>query len=230
MKLVSSHFIILFSKASNNSVNKVENPLSMIIWDAALLALLKRRKNIINIIISKWFLSYGWKSSANKWKLFLLSYNLFFPFLDIAQGEGSTFLCHDSLHEHTHSLTPFSFHTQTDDCSFFFLFLFSFSCNAIFPNNDEFAVYFDGKCWSENRARNFHLLTTSFAILIFTQLPTRMRVKKSFYHTFFPALSLLLPLTIFPAILIRFLNYIFRMKRIYHPTPLYPLESEPKAE
>lgn len=80
MKLVSSHFIILFSKASNNSVNKVENPLSMIIWDAALLALLKRRKNIINIIISKWFLSYGWKSSANKWKLFLLSYNLFFSF------------------------------------------------------------------------------------------------------------------------------------------------------
>lgn len=125
MKLVSSHFIIWFSKASNNSVNKVENPLSMIIWDAALLALLKRRKNIINIIISKWFLSYGWKSSANKWKLFLLSYNLFFPFLDIAQGEGSTFLCHDSLHEHTHSLLSHSTPKPTIvHSSFYFCSLF----------------------------------------------------------------------------------------------------------
>ncbi len=71
----------------------------IIIWSNIAI---KRRKNIINIIILKWFLSYGWRSneqmktfSSSTWQPTLQKLEKLLSilprFLNIAQGEGSKF-------------------------------------------------------------------------------------------------------------------------------------------
>lgn len=89
-------------------------------------------------------------------------------------------LCHDSLHEHTHSLTPFHLPPKPTIVHSSFYFCSSFY-GARFSAERQFKeINFEEKCM--RKSRYFHLLTTSFAILIFTQLPTRLRVKKCFHH------------------------------------------------